>query len=173
MEDPFPHDKYGISGNNSSNYLDMSSRSFNDSTSNDNINVTINLLNESGQPVGNLSGSMHLSDLNISHPSLLNISGNTTRPDESFTLGDDHSYSFNFSNNSLTGNLTTSMHLSDLELSLNSTANTDRESSSFVGTSFGGPSFGDPSSGGKRRRKKRTLKKKRSRKNKKRSRSRR
>jgi len=163
----FGPDQSRIDGD-SGHFLDMSN-SFDDSISNDSINVTINIVNESGAIVGNLSGSMHLSDLNISHPSLLNISGNTTNPDESFTQ-QDGSYSFNFFNNSLTGNLTTSMHLSDLELSLNSTANTDRESSSFVGTSFGGPSFGGKR---RRRRKKRTLKKKRSRKNKKRSRSRR
>ena len=163
LSDHFDLDQSSIDGHNGSNYLDMS-RSFDDSTSNDSINVTINIVDDSGAIIGHLSGSMHLSDLNISNPSLLNISGSTTLPDESFTLGEDHSYSFNFSNNSLTGNLTTSMHLSELGvLSLNSTAITDRESSSFVGTSFGG----------KRRRKKRTLKKKRSRKNKKRSRSRR
>lgn len=139
-----------------SNFLDTSGIS---SISNDNINVTIDIVDNSGAIVGHLSGSMHLSDLNISHPSLLN---NTTLPDDSFT-GSDNSFSFNSINYSLNGNLTTSMHLSELEgldATLNISARTDNESS---GTSFGG----------KRIRKKRTVKKKRSRRNKKRSRSRR
>ena len=71
-----------------SNFLDTSGIS---SISNDNINVTIDIVDNSGAIVGHLSGSMHLSDLNISHPSLLN---NTTLPDDSFT-GSDNSFSFN------------------------------------------------------------------------------
>lgn len=140
-----------------SNFLDTSGIPYDNSISNDNINVTINIVNDSGETVGHLSGSMHLSDLNISHLSLLN---NTTLPDDSFT-GSDNSFSFNSINYSLNGNLTTSMHLSELNTSsLNFSARTDNELS---GTSIGG----------KRRRKKRTVKKKRSRRNKKRSRSRR
>lgn len=142
--------------NNESNFLDTSGIS---SISNDNINVTINIVNDSDEIVGHLSGSMHLSDLNISNPSLLN---NTTLPDDSFT-GSDNSFSFNSINYSLNGNLTTSMHLSELEgldATLNISAHTDNEKSNI-------------SLGGKRKRKKRTVKKKRSRRNKKRSRSRR
>lgn len=149
-----------INPDDDSNFLDTSNISipYDNSISNDNINVTINIVNDSGATVGHLSGSMHLSDLNISDPNLLN---NTTLPDDSFT-GSDNSFSFNF-NYSLNGNLTTSMHLSELEgldATLNISARTDNEIS-------------DTSIGGKRIRKKRTVKKKRSRRNKKRSRSRR
>ena len=150
-----------ISNNDESNFLNTSNISipYDNSISNDNINVTINIVNDSGATVGHLSGSMHLRDLNISHPSLLN---NTTLPDDSFT-GSDNSFSFNSINYSLNGNLTTSMHLSELEgldATLNISARTDNENS-------------DTLFGGKRIRKKRTVKKKRSRRNKKRSRSRR
>ena len=160
----------------SGHFLDMST-SFDDSTSNDSINVTINILGHSEEIIGHLSGSMHLSELDVSQNSL-SRSANTTRPDESYPSFNDNSYSFTVGNESLPGHLSGSMHLSELNTSLlNSTANTNISGHTSVGdeSSFDGPPFDGPSYGGKRRRrrKKRTLKKKRSRKNKKRSRSRR